>query len=483
MNNLKKWRNVLMIGLFIFTFIMIGMHLYFENLPKIFSADEKTLLGQESWEHKCKSVVDVDLGEVEIRGFNHMGSIRAYMDFSADEKRLAIGTDSGEILLLQTEDGKILWRQQVGIGKITALAFSPDGQSIYVGETSPEGRMICLESQTGKVTWNYKTVEDIGVDLKHGSLPGTVKIICDQEKNVYFLSKRYENDQNGKIVYRAKIFCFDEQGEKKWAMPNASNLDAWVDWISVDEKMNTLVFGTANVSGMQYEFADSLYYVNAKTGEIKNSVQIAGIVPYEKTAMRGSPNISVDGNFVSAMASDGRASLYDGKGTLLWKRTLSEPKKFGDVYLNAVGRDAFIIKDYVVFSTLNTYNSANWQLPTPVEHPSSNSIYVFNKTGEFLYQWKAGGAVEDVAFAYPYAAIAVGKNTKTKNVEVHGLRLLNLETGEIEVQIPTKGPNIAAAISKNGTYIAAVEVPLKKNDGTVVGTYTLHLLRNEERKN
>ena len=206
MNNLKKWRNVFIIGLFVFTFIMIGMHLYFENLHKIFSSDEKTLSMQDRWEHKCESVVDIDLGEVEIRGFNHMGSIKAHMEFSTDEKRLAIGTDSGEILLLQTEDGKILWRKQVGIGKITALTFSPDGKYVYVGETSPEGRIVCLDSKSGQAIWDYKTVEDIGVDLKHSSLPGTVKIICDQEKNVYFLSKRYENDKKGKNRLSGKDF-------------------------------------------------------------------------------------------------------------------------------------------------------------------------------------------------------------------------------------------------------------------------------------
>ncbi len=478
MNLRRNWRQIALISVFVSTFLLIGLHLYHENLARLFAANQ-VQSGQDAENAPYRSVVDLDLGEVEVRGFNHMGSIRAYMQFSQDEKRLAIGTDSGEILMIETTSGKVLWREKVGIGKISALTFSADGQDLYVGETSPEGKIVCVAAKDGKLLWQYATVNEIGVDLRHGSLPGIVRIICDEENHIYFLSKRYENDQNGKISYHTRIYCFNRDGSAKWLSPTDRNMDAWVDWISVDHNAERLVFGTANVAGVHYEFGDSLYFVDAQTGNVLNTATIDGVIPYEKTALRGSPNISAEGNFVAAMASDGRAFLYDPQGKIIWHRTLSEPKKFGNVYLNAVGRDAYVVGDYVVFSTLNTYNSANWQLPTPVEHPSSNRLFVFDKSGDFRYQWQAGGAVEDVAFAYPYAAVAIGKNTKTKRTEVHGLRILNLESGEIEAVIPTAGPNISAAISPHHQYIAAIEVPIKKNDGTIVGSYQLHLLKNK----
>ena len=64
-----------------------------------------------------------------------------------------------------------------------------------------------------------------------------------------------------------------------------------------------------------------------------------------------------------------RTAVYFGNG-------LSKPHKVAGGWYNAAGRDAYIVPEGVVFTTINTFNRANWQIPAPIIHPSSNSVYL-----------------------------------------------------------------------------------------------------------
>ena len=94
-------------------------------------------------------------------------------------------------------------------------------------------------------------------------------------------------------------------------------------------------------------------------------------------------SFSEDGEFLAAACSDGRGMLFDAAGKSLWQRELSKPAQIDNVWINASGRDGFAAEAGVIFTTINTFNRENWQLPTPVEHPSNNSMFVFNYDGTF----------------------------------------------------------------------------------------------------
>ncbi|MDR1702561.1 MAG: PQQ-binding-like beta-propeller repeat protein [Sporomusaceae bacterium] len=467
-NKKKNWRASLLIIVFLLTLGALGRFSFLEQLKNTAGSQAAPL---EATGYTPTFVLD--LGDVEARNYQRMGSIEALLDFSPDEKFLAVGTELGEIIAVQKDPPQVSWREKIGIGKITALKFSADGAFLYVGEASPEGSLLCLDAKTGRTLWRYAAAPAIGVDLKRKSLPAIVKIEV-REGKVYALAMRYGSraDTGKENYYYSKIFCFDSAGNPIWAFP-ADYMDAWVNWLSVDEIGGQVVFGTANYAETVRAYTKNIYALNALTGTANWSAEIPPILEAKRTVTRGSPNISADGQMVTALASDGRGFAYDKNGNLLWSRAISTPKLNGSVYLNAVGRDAYVLGNYVVFGTLNTYNSANWQLPTPVEHPSSNNLVVFDRAGNFKSRWQAGGSIEEVSFSYPYAAIAVGRNTKTKDYTVHGLYIYNLELGEITGQIKTDGPAIAAAVCAQGKSVAVVETPLKLDDGKILGKYRL----------
>jgi len=137
--------------------------------------------------------------------------------------------------------------------------------------------------------------------------------------------------------------------------------------------------------------------------------------------------------------------------------------------------------DYVVLTTGNTYNRANWQLPTPVEHPNSNSLFVFDLQGNLVSNQKMGGMIEEIATGNSLAALAVGRNVRAKDPSVHGLYIVAIPEARVVDYAATTGPCIAAAISADGRYAAGIEAPLQLDDGQIIGEYKLILLAGKDR--
>jgi len=226
------------------------------------------------------------------------------------------------------------------------------------------------------------------------------------------------------------------------------------------------------------KYKDTMYFLDKRTGELLNSTHVPPIPPFDNTVMRGSPNFSADGKYLAAGASDGRGIFFDETGKIIWTRSVSKPQQVDGAYVNASGRDGFVTPYGVLFTTINTFNRENWQLPTPVEHPSNNSIFVFNTDGTFRYQYMADGTMEEIAFAGRLAACAVGRNVRTHNYKAHGALVLDLETGKKYSYFPTEGPCQAIGISPDGQWLAGVEAPALTPDGKIIGAYRLQIWKN-----
>lgn len=469
----KHWRSLLLLLLFFGTLYAIGRQALTEQL------ESAARDGAPPVDERYETRLALDLGSVEARDYRRMGSVRAFLEFSADGALLGAGTDAGEILMIDAVSARVLWREKIGIGKITALAFSLDGSALYVGESSPEGNLVCLDARTGEKRWQRGAAAEVGADIRRKSLPAIVRIVPSVD-GVYALALRYDRRADGELDYSSRLYALGADGSERWLFPHAENADAWVSWFGVDAAGDGLAFGTANFSAGTYRYDKNLYFLDAASGRLRWDAEIAPLPEGKRTVMRGSPNISDDGQLVAALASDGRAFVYDDAGKLRWTHAISTPQRVRGVYVNAVGRDAYIVGDTVVFATLNTYNSANWQLPTPVEHPASNNVVLFDRAGKFKARWQAGGSVEEMSFAAPYAAAAIGRNTKTKDASVHGLYVLGLEDAAVAGRIPTEGPAVAAALARQGKLAAVVEVPLKLDDGRIVGSYRLTFAQRQE---
>ena len=470
MSGIKK--KIVTAGLFLLflgSLVGLALHIFPEIQPLEGLETSRKIASRVG---RYEKIAEIQLGKVEIRGFKQMGSTPGLVRLSPEGSRLVVGTESGEVMLMDLQ-GTRLWSRKIGMGKISALEFSKDSRQIYVGENSQQGSVICIDAATGSERWRKASVDELGVDIRQKTFPGIMSITVDGVGNAYAVALRSIRFASGKTEYFARVYKFDAQGAVT-QFPREHNLDVWVSWCDVDEAGTILAIGTSDYTpGPERKYKDNLYVFDVKTGELRWSQALATVPPYDRTNMRFGPTISDDGKYLGGVSADGRSFLLDAGGKLLWTRTLSAPQKIQGIFLNATGLHVQHVGEYVAFSTGNTYNRANWQLPTPVEHPQSNSVFLFDREGNLLKRRKLGGMVEEFKSTGNQLAVAIGRNIRTKDTSIHGMVMLSTPELDIVDFLPTDGPCVAVAA--NATHMVGMEAPLQLDSGEVVGAYRIHV--------
>ncbi len=426
--------------------------------------------------------VSVYLGDIPTQNYDRMGFTRAVVHYVQSENAWLVGTERGELFLFDNE-GRQLWKRSLGIGKLISLCLTHDNRLAVVGEQSPEGNMFAVNVHTGDVMWKYRATDYVGADPSQRSYPAFVHIVTDKNNNLYANAYRFHMAKNGGRSYRGRMLALSQEGNILWQYPAAGQepMDSWINWCDVSDGTGRAVISTSAYDFREdMKYKDTMYFVDQKMGTFLNSTSVPPTPPFDNTVMRGSPNVSADGKYLAASCSDGRGFLFDEKGNILWERTLSAPTQIDEAIINASGRDGYVTPYGVVFSTINTFNRENWQLPTPVEHPSNNSIFVFNIDGTYRYQYRAKGTMEELAFADNLLACAIGRNVRTHDYTAHGALVLDLKSGKKYNFYGTEGPLQAIAISDDGKHVAGVEAPAVTPQGKIIGAYRLHIWENKE---
>lgn len=421
--------------------------------------------------------ISFHLGDIAVENYDRMGFTKALVQYVEPADSWLVGTERGEVFLLDNA-GRQMWKRALGLGKFVSMALSKDGRVAYIGEQSPSGQLFALNAETGDLLWKYEASEAVGADAKMHSYPAVVHISVDKEDNVFINAYRFAMYRDGSRGYHARILSFSKKGELRWQYPQNEVMDTWTTWCDANGYNDGLVVSTSSYEvrpGMKYK--DTLYFLNKQTGQLASPLAISPIAPYSKTVMRGSPNFSADGKLLAGSTSDGRAFLFDYSGKLLWERELSRPTLIDNSWINASGRDGYVYGDSVLFTTINTFNRENWQLPTPVDHPGSNGLFVFDVDGKFRYRYKGLGTIEQIAVADGIVACAVGRNIRTHEYAAHGGVIIRLKDGSEEAFFPTEGPLQAIALSADGKTAAGVEAPALTGEGKILGAYRFHLWR------
>lgn len=423
-----------------------------------------------------KDGVSVFLGDMPAENYDRMGFTRAQILYVGAEDAWLVGTDKGELFLFDMT-GKQLWKRSLGIGKLVSLAVTGDGKLAYVGEHSADGNLYAVNVHTGDIEWKHKAADYIGVDSQNRSLPAPVHIAVDKAGNAFVNMYRFGMNKDGRRGYNGRMIALDPQGKFLWKFPKDETIDSWINWCDVSDGTGRVVIATSAYDfhpDMKYK--KTLYIIDKHDGSVLNETFVDPVKPFNNTVLRGSPTFSADGEYLAGTGSDGRGFLFDKNGNVVWWRFLSKPAKVDGSWINASGRDGYIRPEGVIFSTINTFNRENWQLPTPVEHPSNNSLFVFKLDGTYRYQYRALGTIENIDFASEkLAACSVGRNVRTHDYSAHGALLLNLENGKKERFFHTEGPCQAAAISHDGKKMAGVEAPAMTPEGKLIGSYRLHI--------
>ena len=427
----------------------------------------------------------IKLGQVEVKNFKSMGFTHGEMSFSPDGTKLALGSEDGKFFMYDLAKKKIIWRKSLGIGRVTSLLFSPEGELIYLGETSPEGKIYCLNAASGKEIWQASVLPELGHDLAKKLYPQVISLCLDQKNHLFVSGLRFDRIKK-KLKYNSRIYCLAaDTGKKIWLYPKTHNADFWVGHMSLLDNGKKLILGTSNYTpGRRAKYNQHLYTVDVLNGNLLWA-KTFDILPDENNVnIRSGPQVSEDTHKMVIFPSDGRLYCLDSSGKVLWMKHICQSKEVQGVRLNSGGRYAYWLGGQVIAGTGNTFDNGNWQLPTPIEHPNGNTLFAYDALGKLLWRWKAGGALEKMDYNRSYIWMPVGRNNQSEDFSVHGGYLIDYNAQGKEVYYyQTEGPGIVGAVSPDSQYLALLEAPIQLDDGvTVLGEHKLHILERSQKK-
>ena len=419
------------------------------------------------------------LGDVQVANYDRMGFTKALVQYVAPEDAWLVGTERAELFLFD-KDGHQLWKRSLGTGKLVSLALTRDGTKAFIGEQSADGNLYCVDARTGDLLWQRKGTDAVGSDAGQRSYPMVAHVAVDKADNVYATVYRFLMNKRGERSYNGRMVSLDAKGGLRYQFPPDEAMDSWVNWCDVSDAAGLAMISTCSYDyRTDMKYGDTIYVLDQQTGKLLHHTLVPPVPPFDNTVMRCSPSFSPDGQYLAGSSSDGRAMLFDNTGKLLWTRVMSKPTLVDDAWINASGRDGVVLPQGVLFTTINTFNRENWQLPTPVEHPGDNSLFVWDLDGKFKYQFRAEGTMEALEFTDKVVACAIGRNVRNHNYKAHGALLVDLDTGK-QVQFwPTEGPLQTIAISPDGRQVAGIEAPAVTPEGKILGAYRLHIWKRE----
>lgn len=398
------------------------------------------------------------------------------LTFSPDGKYLAAASEKGEVQIIEVESKKIIYKRKFGIGFLRSMAFSPDSKRIYLGETSPEGKVYCVSLPEGRMLWQASLGKDIGNNLSLESYPVIYRLLPKENGLLYCLVGRGEH-RGGKVYYyQTRLYALNAQsGQEIWKFPENENLQAKSNWLDSDNQGKIVVFSGSG----------KLYCLNGQTGKQSWNYNPTPTPPFQEISSWFSPSVSPDGRYIAFFTGEGMVYFFNQEGRMLWKKQISIPKEANGIPLYAVGLRSYFQQNKLILLTGNSYKAADSGSKIFLEHPNDHSIFAYDFSGNLYWKWKGGGYISDVRFTADGKSLIcpVSKNFRTQDFSQHGAYLLDLsqeDKGEVYLekgfQAKTLGPIVSADISPTGQYVAAWETAVQMPDGIEIrGKYQIHL--------
>jgi hypothetical protein len=346
---------------------------------------------------------------------------------------------------------------------------------LFVGERSPDAYVYSFDAKSGEELWKYRTADDIGTDDKYKPAVYRIKVT---DSSLYAAASRYWKKE--KYSLASRIYRFDLDGNMLWKLPSSKNYDLSINWLDANSK--NIVFATGDWTN-SIETDATLYSID-QNANVQWSYTIKPLKPYFTSAATWQ-GISISGDSIAAFLADGRAYLFSNDnasktGSYEWKADIGTPIEVSKIPVYAYGDSARISGENILYLTGYTFPTY-YPNKALIEHPNATSLVVYDKSGNFSWNYKLEGYSKAISTDNRYVVIPVGKNIITKDASVHGIYVFDMEkkggaSSMLEWVYKTEGVVIAADISYDGKYIAAIEAPVKLENNEVNGEHKMIIL-------
>jgi hypothetical protein len=434
---------------------------------------------------------EYELGDISPENLSEgRSNVQDCVMYSLDGKYVAVGTGEN-LTVINVPDKNVLWKKTLR-GNISDISFSKDGKYLLVGEKSTDGYIYSLDAGTGNEIHSYRSADDLGTSTNPKYQACVYKITAAND-SIYIAAGRYWKDSGYGLASR--VYRFSPNGTLSWKLPATENYAQSVNWIDSSLDGKNVVFSTGDWTNSLE--MDAVVYSVDESGDLRWKYDIPPLKPYfVSAAIWHGLDVSDDGSMITAYTGDGRKYLFydsemkkpgDGSSewdSKEWQSNVTAPEEVEESYIYTYGEAAKIANKNETLHLTGVTLPAYYPDGIPMAHPLENSLVSCEvETGNTSWTYNLGGRCAGI-FSSPdmrFFVLPVGKDSSSGNTQVHGINVFdNQKSGNGNSRLiwrfNTEGVVVDAAISSDCT-VAAVEAPLKLENGNVIGKHRLIIVR------
>jgi WD40 repeat protein len=447
---------------------------------------------------ECVPLFHVALGNVARIVAGGQGPPNTALAFSPDGARLAIGTNLGEVLVVDAWSGEVLARRTLPEAVAKEVAWSLDGGTLYVGEQSPDASLRVLDPATLADRATLRLADLVGSSIiPKGAdvyalytLPTVAAIVPLPSGQVVVDATHAWPDASGAQRNASVVVVADRDGAivRRWpAEPaDATFLHAHASpsysWLAISVGRSAV--GPA---------PDDLPIGGVLALALPSLEPVAGIVA-EPIRPAFSSTFVWDG--VGATDTAALAGFDDGRvlvrslpgGEALGEASMGAPILAGDVPIYAgIGWARFAAGGFVVATsgTRIPWGAADPARRPPATHPSERTVSARALDGSPVWSWNGEGELQGLTVSPDGDELVAGEGDRETDhrEDLYGALVFTLAAAagsgdeRLEATCPTAGPVFFRhAITADGR-IAVTEHPFLDAAGDLQAAYQVTVLR------
>lgn len=447
---------------------------------------------------ECIPLFHLDLGDVERLIAMGGSAPNTALAWSPDGGRLAVGSYTGEVLVVDGWSGAVLARQRFAETMVKHVAWSPDGATLYAAEQSPDANLHALDPDTLLAKWTLRLADIVetsaaptGEDI-YGiyTLPAAYGLHVLPDGDMVVTALHSWPGADGAARNRSQVLRVNPHGQIEARWP-ARPADATFKHPRISgDLLAVVVDHTADgpppsdlpVGGVQVLALPDLRPVWSAT--------TPPLAPwFDKSSIWEAVDIDARTGRLLLGFGDGRLRVVDQTGADALALTTGAPVMAGDVPLHASIGWGLLHGDQVIFNTSGTHipwGAASPDTRPPSTHPSENTLWAMTMNGDRAWSWSGGQQLQGISMGADGRHILVGAGDRPSDErrDLFGALVFDLEgpasrSGEdrLRAVCTTESPVFFRhAMSRDGR-VAVAEHPHTDAEGSVRGSYQVTVLR------